>query len=55
MQSALPGNVFARTALPFVLAAAAGCSVQALAADAATRLTLLGEVANEYQFRVTSF
>ena len=35
VQSALPGNVFARTALPFVLAAAAGCSVQALAADAA--------------------
>ena len=25
------------------------------AAGAATRLTLLGEVANEYQFRVTSF
>ena len=28
---------------------------QALAADAATRLTLLGEIASEYQFRVTSF
>ena len=28
---------------------------QALTADAATRLALLGEVASDYQFRVTSF
>ena len=29
--------------------------LQAIAADATTRLKLLGEVASEYQFRVTSF